>query len=161
MKRYSFLLGFTILACSWASPQAFSQDTPLQAERASARRALEAANLELRLYLQVDYPREQRHLDSQIKLTEAEIKAYEDRWREYRSFDTFSTGRPLLLPLQDLRLCLLQAQLRLDDLRAERNAQIRFHSDRWRLLELRAFEARSRLAELERDTPSVAASPRQ
>jgi hypothetical protein len=131
------------------APRAHAQGDAAGAARAAARRALETANLELRLYLQVDHPRELRHLDAQIKLAEAEVKAYQERLHEYRPFNKFSTGRPLLVPLQDLRLCLLEAELRLDDLRAERNAVIRFHSDRWRLLELRAYEARARVVELE------------
>ena len=124
-------------------------------ERAAARRALEMAKIELRLYHQVEYPRERRHLDSQIKLTQAEIAAYKERLREYRPFDRFSTGRPLLVPIQDLKLCLLEAELRLRDLWAERSALVRFHSDQWRLLELKAHEARLRVAALEPNEPIV------
>ncbi len=156
MNRFLSILGLVAALFAWPSSAAHAQDDALQSARASARRALEAANLELRLYLQVDYPREQRHLDADIQIAEAENKAYEDRLREYHSFDSFSTGRPLLYPMQDLRICLLQAQLRLDDLRAERNALVRFHSDRWRLLELRALEARQRVADFEREPPAAA-----
>jgi hypothetical protein len=56
----------------------------------------------------------------------------------------------LFVTIQDVRMCLLDAELRLKDLRAERNNLIRFHSDEWRLLEIRAYEARVRVAELER-----------
>jgi hypothetical protein len=145
-----FLLSLCLTIAFVQSPTTvLGQDDAAQAARAAARRALEMANLELRLYLQVEHPREMRHLDAQIKLAEAELKAYEERRREYEPFNKFSTGRPLLLPLQSLRLCLLEAELRVDDLRAERNALIRFHSDRWRLLELRALDARQRVIELE------------
>jgi hypothetical protein len=41
--------------------------------------------------------------------------------------------------------------LRLDDLRAERTALVRFRSDQWRMLELRVFDARTRVAALEAD----------
>jgi hypothetical protein len=125
------------------------QNSPA-AERAAARRELEAARLELRHYLQVEHPRQKRHLDAEIKLTEAEVRALRDRLREYRAFDKFSTGGPLFVTIQDMRMCLLDAELRLKDLRAERNNLIRFHSDQWRLLEIRAYEARVRVAELER-----------
>jgi hypothetical protein len=155
MKSSVVSLCFAIAVIASSSSAVRAQDDALQSARAAARRALEAANLELRLYLQVDHPRELRHLDAQIKLVEAEIAAYEERFREYRPFNKFSTGRPLLLPMQDLRLSLLAAELSRDDLRAERNALIRFHSDRWRLLELRAYEARARLAELEKAGQNV------
>jgi hypothetical protein len=129
---------------------ASAQDEAFLAERAAARRSLEMAKIELRLYLQVEHPRELRRLDAQIRLTEQEIKAYEERLREYRSVDKFYTGRPLLVTLQDVRLCHLESQLRLEDLRAERAAAVRFHSDQWRLLELRVHEARTHVAQLER-----------
>jgi hypothetical protein len=147
---YRTLLIFSVALLFGLPQPAIAQDDTFAAERAAARRALEIAKIELRLYLQVEYPRELRRLESQIRLTELEIKSYEERLREYRSVDKFSTGRPLLVTLQDVRLCLLEAELRLEDLRAERAALVRFHSDQWRLLELRAHEARLRLAELER-----------
>jgi hypothetical protein len=140
------------LACSFIvflPTFAGAQDSPA-AERAAARRDLEAARLELRHYLQVEHPRQKRHLDAAIKLTDAEVRALRDRLREYRAFDKFSTGGPLFVTIQDVRMCLLDAELRLKDLRAERNNLIRFHSDEWRLLEIRAYEARVRVAELER-----------
>ncbi|MEX2317765.1 MAG: hypothetical protein WD669_11475 [Pirellulales bacterium] len=147
--RFFFVSVGLAIALLQIPSAACGQDDAVQAARAAARRALEMANLELRLYLQVEHPREMRHLDAQIKLAEAEVKAYEERRREYEPFNKFSTGRPLLLPMQSLRLCLLEAELRLDDLRAERNALVRFHSDRWRLLELRALDARAHVVELE------------
>ena len=115
----------------------------------SARRELELAKTELRHYWQVEYPRQRRHLNAQIDLTEAEIRDYQERLRAYRPFDRYSTGGPFLVTLQDLRMCLLDAELRLRDLWAERNALVRFHSDDWRFLELKVHEARLRVAELE------------
>jgi hypothetical protein len=153
-----------ILATLAVSTNAVAQNDANQSARLSARRALEIANYELRQYLQVEYPRERRHLDAEIKLTEAEVQAYQERLREWAPFDKFSTGRPLIVSIQNMRLCLLEAELRLKDLRAERNNLIRFHSDRWRLLELRAYDARSRIAELERGNeplPAGAAVARQ
>jgi len=128
---------------------ASAQDEVNQALRAAARRDLEIAKIELRLYLQVEYPRQLRQLDAQIKLGAAEVAAYERRRREYRAFDRFSTGGPLLIAGQDLRIRLLEAELCLENLRAERSALVRFHSDQWRLLELRVHEARARVVELE------------
>jgi hypothetical protein len=149
MKGFVTTFGLAIGLLGWLSPMAIAQDASSN-ERAAARRDLEIAKLELRHYLQVEYPRQKRHLDAQIQLTEAEVRALRDRLREYRPFDRFSTGGALFVTIQDARMCLLDAELRLDDLRAERNHLIRFHSDQWRLLEIRAYEARARVAELER-----------
>lgn len=149
MRHFVSVFGVAIATCGVISALASAQE-PAVAERAAVRRELEAAKLELRHYAQVEYPRQRRHLDAQIQLTEAEVRTLRDRLRAYRPFDKFSTGGALSFTIQELRICLLDADLRLDDLRAERNHLIRFHSDQWRLLELRAFEARARLAELER-----------
>jgi hypothetical protein len=107
--------------------------------------------MELRHYWQVEYPRQQRHLNAAIELTEAEIRDYKERLRAYRPFDRFSTGQPFLVTLQELRMCLREAELRLRDLWAERNALVRFHSDEWRFLEMKVHEARLRVAALEAD----------
>jgi hypothetical protein len=128
----------------------FGQYSGLAAERATLRRELESAKLDLRHYLQVEYPRQRRHLDAQIQLTEAEVRALKDRLRGYRPFSKFPTGNALMVTVQHAQMCLLDAELRLADLRAERNNLIRFHSDEWRVLEMRAFDVRMRLAELER-----------
>jgi hypothetical protein len=148
--RFSPLIFASAIAVFCAFPlTTCAQDASRAMARAAARHDLELAKIELRLYMQVEYPRQRRHLDAQIKLTQAEVDAYNERLREYRAFDRFSTGRPLLVPMQDLRLCLLEAELRLNDLQAERNALVRFHSDQWRILELKVEQARWRLAELE------------
>ena len=54
--------------------------------------------------------------------------------REYEPFSLFYTGQPLFLPAQDLRICVREAELRLEALRDERNNLVRFHSDEGRLL---------------------------
>jgi hypothetical protein len=46
-------------------------------------------------------------------------------------------------------MCLRDAELRLRDLWAERNAMVRFHSDQWRLFEIKVHDARLRVAEIE------------
>ena len=151
--RLSPVIGCLALTVVCSTPLTVrAEDDSFEMLRTNARRELEIAKLELRLYLQVEYPRELRHLDSEIKLTDAEIKAREERLREYRPFDKFQLGQPFLVTLQHERLGLLDAQLRLKDLKAERFALVRFHSDHARLLELRAMDARARLAELEGGT---------
>jgi len=121
----------------------------IQIQRRSLRRALEIAQLELRQYLEVEYPRELRHLDSAIRLTQAEVEAVRDRLRAYGPYSRFSTGQPFLLSIQEDKLCLLEAELRLQDFKDERCALMRFHSDHWRLLELKVQDIRDHLVQLE------------
>ena len=145
-------LAITVLAiatCSLLPARASAQEDSYAEARAAARHELWLAKVELRHYRQVEYPRLKRHLDAAIQLTEAEIRTYKERLREYRPFDRFSVGRPLSVTLQELRMCLLDAELRLRDLWAERNALVRFHSEDWRLLEMKVQAARVRVAELE------------
>jgi hypothetical protein len=117
--------------------------------RMSARRDLELAKMELRHYWQIEYPRQRRYLNAAIELTTAEIRNYEARLREYGPFTRFSTGDPFWLTIQDIRMCLREAELRLRDLWAERNALVRYHADHYRELELNVHEARLRVLELE------------
>jgi hypothetical protein len=107
------------------------------------------AKIDFRNYWQIEYPRIRRELDAQIRLTEEEIKVYKERIRLYRPFNRFSVGSAVTLPLQDLRMCLLEAELRLRDLWAERGNLIRFRTADWRELELRLYDARVRVAQLE------------
>jgi hypothetical protein len=135
----------------------FAQEMSGASLRMSARRDLELAKMELRHYWQVEYPRQQRHLNAAIKLTQAEIRDYQERLRAYRPFTRFSTGDPFMITIQDTRMCLREAELRLRDLWAERNALVRYHSDQYRELELHVHEARLRVVELEpADEPIVA-----
>lgn len=159
MRLSSAVAGLAVALLAFAfAVESNAQDHGIVGERAAARRELESAKLELRHYLQVEYPRQRRHLDAQIQLTQAEVQAYQERLREYRPFNKFSTGQALFVTIQDTRICLMDAELRLNDLRAERNNLIRFHSDQWRMLEIRAFQIRARLAELER-TEEIAPPP--
>jgi hypothetical protein len=149
MRSLPRICCLAIVAACFTALTAEAQDNSYLAARDCARRALEKAKIELRLYEQVEYPRERRRLDAEIRLTEAEIAIFRQRVRDCRPFDRFSTGGAVTGPLQDLKLSVLEAELRLNDLRAERNALIRFHSDQYRLLELDVYEARVRVAELE------------
>jgi predicted RNase H-like nuclease (RuvC/YqgF family) len=157
--RFSCVIWFLATA-ALLSPisKARAQEENYAEARAAARRDLMLAKMELRQYQLVEYPRLRRHLQAQIDLTEAEIRDYKERLHEYRSFDRFSVGRPFMVTLQELRMCLLEAELRQRDLWAERNALIRFHSDDWRLLEMRVHEARLRVAEIEAAHEAVAAA---
>ena len=155
--RFSPSLLLAAIAALCVSPSVIcAQEASDYAERMNARHDLELAKMELRHYWQIEYPRQRRHLNAAIELTEAEIRDYRQRLRTYRPFDRFSTGQPFLITLQELRMCLRDAELRLHDLWAQRNALVRFHSDQWRLLEITVHEARLRVAELEADAEDVA-----
>jgi hypothetical protein len=149
MRLSPALLCLAIAVVGSAAEIARAQDESYQMARMNARRELELAKIEFRDYWQVEYPRIRRDLDARIELTEAEIRNYKERLRLYLPFDRFSTGGALVLPLQDLRMCLLEAELRLRDLWAERGNLIRFRTPEWRVLELRLHDARVRVADLE------------
>jgi hypothetical protein len=157
MRYASFFLPIAIIAVSIPS-FACAQEESYQLTRINARRDLEVAVMELRNYLQVEYPRKQRHLNAAIELTEAEIRDLKEQLREYGPFSRFSTGQPLLITVQNAWMCLRDAELRLRDLWAERNALMRFHSDQWRLLEWKVFDARLRVAEIEAEMEGPAVS---
>jgi hypothetical protein len=140
---------FLSICLSSLTPYAVHAQATYAEERAAARRDLQLAKIDFRNYWQIEYPRIRRELDARIRLTEEEIRIYKDRIRLYRPFDRFSIGSAVRLPLQDLRICLLEAELRLRDLWAERGNLVRFRTAEWRELELRLHDARVRVAQLE------------
>jgi hypothetical protein len=151
------MICLAIVAGCLPSTALFAQDASDASIRRSARRDLELAKMDLRHYWQVEYPRQQRHLNAAIELTRAEIRDYQERLRAYRPFTRFSTGDPFMITIQDTRMCLREAELRLRDLWAERNALVRYHSDQYRELEIQVHEARLRVVKLEpADEPIVA-----
>jgi hypothetical protein len=149
MRLSLSLVSIAIVAAGLPNTSANAQDESPLAERVSARRELELAKMDLRHYWQVEYPRQQRHLNAAIELTKREICDLKLRLREYQPFTRFSTGDPFMITIQNTQMCLREAELRLRDLWAERNALVRFHSDQYRELELRVHEARLRVIELE------------
>ncbi len=150
MRLSPLLICIALSFVCWPVAGATAQDMSTEADRRAARRELELAKMDLRHYWQVEYPRQQRHLNAAIELTKLEIRDLELRLREYRPYTRFSTGDPFMITIQNTRMCLREAELRLRDLWAERNALVRFHhSDQWRELEMRVHEARLRVVELE------------
>jgi hypothetical protein len=64
-----------------------------------------------------------------------------------------------MVTIQDTKMCLREAELRLRDLLAERNALVRFHADQYRQLEIAVHQARLRVAEMEpADKPVVSSA---
>jgi hypothetical protein len=115
----------------------------------AARRELERAKTDLRLYWQIDYPGQCRGLDAAIECTRIEIEDNTRLLREYEPFTRFSIGAPFPITVRELRACIVAGQLHLNDLLAERNALVRYHSDDFRELEARVYEARQRVLDLE------------
>jgi hypothetical protein len=148
--RFAFaLFCLAVIAASSSSKNLLAYEPSNAASRIEARRELEIAKSELRNYWQFEYPREQRRLNAAIELTELEIRDLKARLREWGVFRRYSTGDPFSITVQETRFCLRDAELRLRDLWAERNALERFKSDQWRVLEWKVFDARLRVAELE------------
>jgi hypothetical protein len=99
----------------------------------------ELRDLEWRLYERVDFPLRVRRLDTEIKIAEARLKSLERLLAEYLTLQKFSPGdgNPLTLTVEDTRLTILEAKLRLADLREERLLLDRYKDDQRRLFDLR------------------------
>lgn len=107
----------------------------------TALRDLETALLQLRLYKNEEYPQKLRRFDREIELAQAHVEFYEGRVAEYEQFERFSTGNPLSLSLEEARLGLLQAELKLDELQDDRAMLVRHHPLRCRLFQLQVDAA--------------------
>ena len=139
----------SILAC-FALVTCVSTTTPAaEPDRiAAAQRDVEIAQLELRRYLNVEYPSQRDHLETQLTLAAAEIAIQEDLVREYERMSRGKTSRPFLVTLSDARIALLGAQLSYQRHCDALSRLKKFHGDQCRLLELRLEAAHARLAAL-------------
>jgi hypothetical protein len=149
MHRPYLAAVIAVLVVSIGTSVVWAQVDANSAEMAAARRELAVAKIEANHYWQVEYPRRRRELNAEITFVDAELRAMKELLREYGPFSRFSTGQPLFLPIQDLKLCILDAELRLRALRDERINLVRFHSEEGQLLDLRVADARARLVALE------------
>jgi len=147
----------TLAVSCLLTPVRAQESASLQA-RVAARHELELAIIDLRNYWQIEYPRQRRELNAAIELTEMELQNNQEMLREFRPFTQFSIGQPFPITVRSLQMCIRENELRLDNLRAERNAFIRFRSDEFRALEMKVQEARLRVAELEAND-TIAAEP--
>jgi hypothetical protein len=139
---------FSLIAALPLSHAVFADDG-LSAARADVRRDLAVAKAEARHYWQVEYRQQLQDLNAAIDMTDAEISATRAQWRQYELSDQSTVYQPVLLPLYGMRGCLLDAELRLDRLRQQRDDLIRFHSCEGDLLQQRVADIRARLVELE------------
>jgi hypothetical protein len=162
MKSFCVICSVALAAICGAT-SAFAQDQASLEARIAARQELELAKIDLQSYWQIEYPRQRRELNLAIELTQAEIQGYEEQQEALRPFTRFSIGEPFPLTNANLRVCRRSAELRLNDLQAERNMLIRFHRDPLRILEMRVRAARQRVADLEANDevlpPPVAPQP--
>jgi hypothetical protein len=157
MKFSPTVCSLAIVAiCSGTSALA-QQQASFQA-RIAARQELELAKLDLQNYWQVEYPRQRRELNLAIELTQTEIESNQEQQESLRPFTRFSLGEPFPLTIASLRVCGKSAELRLNNLQAERNTLIRFHADEFRILEMRVQAARQRVLDLE-PKEEIAAAP--
>jgi hypothetical protein len=157
MKFSPAICSLAIFAICGATSALAQNQGSLQA-RIAARQELELAKIDLQSYWQIEYPRQRRELNLAIELTQAEIQGYQEQQEALRPFTRFSIGEPFPLTIANLRVCRKSAELRLNNLQAERNTLIRFHGDQFRVLEMSVRAARQRVAELEAND-EVAAAP--
>jgi len=110
---------------------------------------VEIAELHLRLYVRVDFALRLKRLDSEIRLTEAQLASIKRILVQYRLLERLKPA-PLLGTRERTKLQLLETELRLQDLRVERLLLRRYHPDQRRLFELEAERARDRERNLRR-----------
>jgi hypothetical protein len=129
MRRYLLALALVTLPLQLLAAE---PDAPKTADQ-------EMRDLEWRLYECVDFPLRVRRLDTEIKIAEARLKSLEKLLAEYMTFQKFSPGdgNPLTLTVEDTRLQILEAKLRLADMREERLLLDRYKDDQRRLFDLR------------------------
>jgi hypothetical protein len=148
MKFSPAICSFAIVAICGATSAIAQERASLQA-RIAARQELELAKLDLQNYWQIEYPRQRRELNLAIEFTQAEIDGNQEQQESLRPFTRFSLGEPFPLTIANLRICRQSAEIRLNNLQAERNMLIRFHGDQFRILQMRVQAARQRVADLE------------
>ena len=125
-----------------------ADDAVVAAAVADAQRAVEIAQLRLRLYEREEYPKKRRALDRGIELAQAHLDSAKRRVKEYEQFDKFKYSAPLFISLEDARLTVIELELKLQELRQERFLLIRHHSDRCRLYQLEVEAAAAALKAL-------------
>jgi hypothetical protein len=103
---------------------------------AAARRQLELAQLKLRLYERDEHPRQLGQVERAIEMQRAKLESFRRRVREFEQFDKFEYSAPLFITLEDARLDVVAAELRLRELEDERFLLIRSRSDRARMMQL-------------------------
>ena len=92
------------------------------------------SQLGARLYDKVDYELQLQKLDSEIKLTKARLTAQTDRIRVYDKY--YGRTRGVSVTRQNAHLAELESELRLKELRKEKQLLLRHRRDKVRYREL-------------------------
>ena len=125
-----------------------------------AARDVEIERLKLMLYERISFPTRIRKLEGDIKLAEAEVASFKRRVAEYRQFTKFKYSNPLFISRENAKLQLLEAQIRLKNLKEEKVLLCRFKTTSLRLKELELDRARDRLRRLIGDGAKVRRQPK-
>ena len=113
--------------------------------RDAALREVELAQVRMRLWERLDYPLQQRRIESELKLVEAQIDSLKRRLAEYEQFTKFKYSAPLFYSLEEARVQLVAAQAQRDNLREEAALLLKNRGDLRRLQELEVEAAKARL----------------
>ena len=154
MSNKMILLAGCCLVIGIVSDAATCKAVPRESEKhlsqaiAEARRGIEAAEIRLRLYEKVEYPRQLRKLEHRITLAGAEVDRLRILLAEYKQITYRTVPEPLIITRQVTELALLEAELELRNLREENITLIRYHSDQCRLHELEVESAKALLRSL-------------
>lgn len=122
--------------------------SPSSAAIASAHRDVEIAEIELRRYVNIEYPSQRDHLETQMILARAEIEIQRRLVEEYERMSRGKTSKPFLVTLSDARIALLAAELSYQRNCDAKSRLEKFHGEQCRLHELRLEAALDRLAAL-------------
>jgi hypothetical protein len=112
------------------------------ATRAAAERNLELAELRLLRFDRIDYPLAQKRLENEIEMTKAEIDSRKRRIAEYDRFNHSAYSSPFFYTLEENRLALKDAELRLDMLLRERCLRVQYKGTMRRIRELEVEQSR-------------------
>ena len=147
------LLLISLTLSSASVSEAHATDVSRAQAISAAKRDLEAAQLELKLYRNVEFPLRMRRLKSEIKLVKAEldwlerrVENFERRIRKHNSDPRFHA---FFHAMEKDRLAALKTKLRLKELREERLLLCKFDKDHRRLHELKVDAALDTLKALQ------------
>src|SRR4051812_14482209 len=84
---------------------------------AAARRKHEIAALRLRQFERAEYPLALRRIENDLKIAEAERDVQQRRIKEYGDNGVFKYSEAFLVTLQEAKLALLRAELKIDELK--------------------------------------------
>lgn len=128
-----------VAGCRVSSSHAAEPTRGSSASSPAAQIDDEIARIRAKLFERVDYPLLMRRLDSEIELAKAEIQMHQKVLSELERLHRLAhESKPFLVTIEELKIKRLSAELRLDDLEAERCLLQKYQRDERRLRELEA-----------------------